>query len=199
MEYNYLKTLPKDILIKLLTEVEDSCLKSRQEWLKQVTRENGLQLCDGPNCTSILYERGEEDFSCCESCNYYWCSKCVTEHKIVFRLCQCSCENCVSGLKDGYCICGSIKICSNCEECKFCLDNKDILTDIEKNKIWKQMITDGSLEDFNYPRSRTISESKSGLFGSYPFDDNIRYVYRATETDMPEWMDQLLSSKTPQK
>ena len=146
-----------------------------------------------------MYETTEEDFKVCETCDFCWCPKCVTEHEIIFRLCQCACENCVSGLKIGYCNCGSIKICSNCEECKFCLDNKNILTNIEKNKIWKQITADGSLEDFNYRSSMTISKSKLDLFGSDLFDDNIRYVYRTTEADMPEWMDQLLSSKTPKK
>ena len=53
MDYNYLKTLPKDILIKMLTEVEaevkESYFKSRQEWLE----ENELQICEYIGCERI--------------------------------------------------------------------------------------------------------------------------------------------------
>lgn len=102
MNYNYLKTLPKDILIKIITEVESNCLNERRQWFVDTVKNNNLNICD--NCYLILQERTNHYFKWCEGCDFICCRECLDKNNIKFHPC-------------GEC---GIKICPKCTYCDEC-------------------------------------------------------------------------------
>jgi len=95
MEYNYLKTLPKDILIKMLTEMD-------RDRFCEILKDNNLDCCNNKDCYKILCLDTEDYFDWCEQCNKIMCKNCSD-----MKNCE-KCEN---------------TNCSECKECKFCNEN----------------------------------------------------------------------------
>lgn len=124
IDYNYLKTLPKDLLIKILTEVNEENLKDKEkekrEWFVNIMNENGMIYCNTIDCYRISHME-ESDFIICENCEAFYCPDCQDD--IGFRFCvECGlflclpCNNSVPSNK-------SIKYCETCNE-YFCEDCK---------------------------------------------------------------------------
>ena len=86
-DYNYLKSLPKDILIKILTEINEECIKSRKKWFTDIVKNNRLDVCPREHCYKILYEYSEDFFNLCETCNEVMCKECINKEGIVYQLC----------------------------------------------------------------------------------------------------------------
>jgi len=104
-DYNYLKSLPKDILIKLITELEENFIKSRKEWFSKTVRENIIDCCQGEDCYKILHEYSENLFTLCGTCNEIICKECAEKRGITYNLFE---------------SCGEIKVCSKCKKCYYC-------------------------------------------------------------------------------
>ena len=109
MDYNYLKTLPKDILIKIITELESNCMKDQRKWFVKVVKDNRLNTCIYDDCDKILHFLNEHSFRWCETCNVAICRDCIRKHNVPFH----SCEGCGE-----ISLCHECQLCIGCEKCK---------------------------------------------------------------------------------
>lgn len=93
MDYNYFKTLPKDVLIKILTEINETHLKERDEWFAQkfanIIKDSDMTCCGSVGCYRIANTSIDHDFSFCEECEDWFCPPC--QQKIGIIKCR-SCE-----------------------------------------------------------------------------------------------------------
>ena len=108
MDYNYLKTLPKDILIKIITEIEEKTKQEckmkeeseRKDWYEDCLFGNGLDVCSYKDCFRIIFSTDYSYY--CESCDIFMCNSCYDE-KII------ECYECKENT-----LCTS---CGHCSEC----------------------------------------------------------------------------------
>ena len=96
-DYNYLKTLSKDILIKIISTIQEEtqkrCLKERDEWLERILSNQKIRKCQ--KCYMIDIDR--EDFAFCEECDLILCVKCLEDSEVKITSCRCGgiyCSNC---------------------------------------------------------------------------------------------------------
>ena len=109
MEYNYLKSLPKDILIKIIYEVEENFTKTRREWFCDIIEEAHLGHCSDKDCYKILNQFTKHLFFHCDACNITTCAECAEKSGISYY----SCEKCKN-----------LEICSKCKICNCCIKNE---------------------------------------------------------------------------
>lgn len=113
IDYNYFKTLPKDILIKMMIDINTQYLKDikkeRREWFINIMKKQNMNCCGNTNCYNVI---SNNDLTC-DRCEIYLCHWCE-----IFKLCS-SC-----GI--GFCSTCNEKIdhIQYCEKCDmyFCKD-----------------------------------------------------------------------------
>lgn len=110
-DYNYLKTLPKDILIKILTEINETNLKEREEWFASIAEKSNMKYC---NVCYRLKTEHDRCFDSCSKCELCLCDDCNTEN--LFTFCnRCSVDFCLKCNIMNKCYICNCNLCENCE------------------------------------------------------------------------------------